>query len=83
VLVTYVTVLVTYVTVLVTYVTVLVTYVTVSGWLPIYILITPPISRIKRHCTTRTYIHFILPRIQLLVQPYRRQRGGRPAAGYQ
>jgi hypothetical protein len=44
VLVTYVTVLVTYVTVLVTYVTVLVTYVTVSGWLSIYILITPCVS---------------------------------------
>jgi hypothetical protein len=42
--VTYVTVLVTYVTVSVTYVTVLVTYVTVSGWLPIYILITPRVS---------------------------------------
>ena len=55
-----------------------------SGWLrlfTIYILITPGMSRIKRHRTTRTYIHTTSDTAKDSLTDAREGGGRRPGAG--
>jgi hypothetical protein len=56
----------------------------VSGWLrlfTIYIFITPGMSRIKRHRTTRTYIHTTSDTATALQTPDRGAADGRAPGG--